>query len=62
MDQKQSFAEEVRAWRKSRNFLQKQAAEFLGIPLDTYRTWEHDRGEPHDSPSKGEIRSRMGSV
>lgn len=62
MAKEKTFADEVRQWRNGRKLLQKEAAAFLGIPLDTYRSWEHSQGEPHESPSKGEIRAKMGAV
>lgn len=52
-----TFAEELRAWRGK--LLQKEAAEILKVPLDTYRGWEHSQREPSDAPSKSEILRRM---
>jgi DNA-binding transcriptional regulator YiaG len=54
-----SFAEELRAWRGKR--LQKQAADVLAVPLDTYRSWEHGQNEPRETAPKSEILRRMKS-
>jgi DNA-binding transcriptional regulator YiaG len=59
MAKEKTFADEVREWRERRGFLQKNAADYLGIPLDTYRAWEGAKTVPHTAPSMGEIRKRM---
>lgn len=57
-----TFAEEVRAWRKKRNWLQKEAAAHMGVSLDTYRGWENKHVIPHDCLSIREIRTKMQEV
>lgn len=57
-DQK-PFNVKLREWRFARGLLQKQAADFLKVPLDTFRQWEYGNNTPHQSPSMDEILKRM---
>jgi transcriptional regulator with XRE-family HTH domain len=59
MSDQQNFGDRLRAWRKSKKWLQKQAADALKVSLDTYRAWEYNNGSPHESPSMAEIQQRM---
>ncbi len=52
-----TFAEELKKWRGK--LLQKEAAEILKVPLDSYRAWEYGNREPYDALSKSEIQNRM---
>ena len=52
-----AFKDELRTWRGT--LLQKEAADRLDVPLDTYRAWENGKGEPHKTPSMNEILERM---
>jgi DNA-binding transcriptional regulator YiaG len=56
---KTKFSDELRQWREWRKMLQKEAADALRVPLDTYRQWEQGQSTPHESPSYDEIRRRM---
>ena len=40
------FKKELRAWRKSRGFVQKEAADFLKVNKRTYEGWEYGRTCP----------------
>ena len=55
----ENFGDKLRAWRKRKKLLQSQAAQVLGIPLDTYRAYEINRVSPHRTPSMQEIEQRM---
>ena len=55
----ESFAKKLKKWRSQRGSLQKEAADVLSVPLDTYRQWENAASEPHQSPSMAEILKRM---
>ncbi len=57
MAKRTGFAAELRTWRGKR--LQKEAADILGVPLDTYRGWEYESSKPSEAPSMCEIRQRM---
>jgi transcriptional regulator with XRE-family HTH domain len=59
MPEKENFGNKLRAWRKRRGWLQKQAADALSVSLDTYRAWEYNNGAPHKAPSRAEIEQRM---
>ena len=52
-----AFADELRTWRGK--ILQKEAADVLKVPLDTYRAWEHGQREPLETVPKSEIIRRM---
>jgi hypothetical protein len=52
-----AFAQELRTWRGK--LLQKEAAAILGVPLDTYRAWEHGQHEPREVLTRSEIVRRM---
>ena len=41
-----SFKKTLRAWRKSRGFVQKEAAEFLCVSKRTYEGWEYGKTSP----------------
>lgn len=41
-----SFAAALKRWRMKWGDTQAQAADALGVKLDTYRTWERGRSEP----------------
>ena len=40
------FKQQLQAWRKKTNILQKQAADILGVPVRTYQAWETGVHEP----------------
>jgi transcriptional regulator with XRE-family HTH domain len=61
MNARGNFGDELRAWRKKREWLQKQAADALEVPLETYRAWEYNKSAPNKSPSMAEILTRMES-
>jgi DNA-binding transcriptional regulator YiaG len=52
-----AFSDDLRKWRGK--LLQKEAADVLKVPLDTYRAWEHGQSEPSEAPNKAEILRRM---
>jgi hypothetical protein len=52
-----AFAQELKSWRGK--LLQKEAADILKVPLDTYRAWEHGQHEPKEVVTKSEIVRRM---
>lgn len=56
-----SFAQKLRAWRKANDWLAKEAADFLGVPIDTYRAWEKGPSKPHETPSRHELEEKMES-
>ena len=33
-------------WRKKSQLIQKEAADKLGIPFETFRNWEYGKNEP----------------
>jgi len=41
---------DLKAWRESKSFTQKQAAEFLNAPLVTYKTWESSKVDSSPVP------------
>jgi DNA-binding transcriptional regulator YiaG len=43
---KQEFAAALKAWRARKGFSQSQAAEALGVPIDTLQNWEIARTKP----------------
>lgn len=53
------FGDKLREWRKKHGWYTKEAAAFLNVPLDTYRQWECNMSQPHESPSRREIEQRM---
>ena len=59
MEKEQSFSEELRAWLKKRNWVQKEGAAALGVSLDTFRSWIHDHRVPSETPSIREVREKM---
>lgn len=40
------WREELKEWRKVANKIQKEAADEIGVPVETYRGWECERHEP----------------
>jgi len=52
------FKTELKKWRRSKRFLQKQAAEFLEVNIRTYEGWETGHSVPH-ALSISEIKRRM---
>lgn len=56
------FGDKLRAWRKGRKFLQKEAAAWFDVPLETYRGWEWNRAQPHKGPSMADIVERMAAT
>jgi transcriptional regulator with XRE-family HTH domain len=42
----QSLAASLRAWRKSKGWTRKQAAEFLGVNVRTLESWEYGYRAP----------------
>jgi transcriptional regulator with XRE-family HTH domain len=55
------FGDELRAWRKKKKMVQREAAELLGIQLDTYRAYEINRITPRRTrtPSMQEVLQKM---
>ncbi len=51
----------VRDWQKRCGLIQKEAANQLLVPFETYRDWCDGDGEPHDL-SKFEIERRMKEI
>lgn len=45
-----TFADELREWRK--DVRQKNACDFFGVPLDTYKAWENGKCEPTELAKK----------
>ena len=58
---KMKFSTEIKKWRKSRKLLLKQAADALGVCLNTYESWEYGYRFPKEM-SKPEIRRRMAAT
>lgn len=56
-----TFAKELRAWRKALGLVQKQAAGELGISKRTYEGWEYGRTSP-GALAKSEIYRRMSNL
>lgn len=47
------FADQVKAWREALGWTQEKAAEYLDVPVATYRNWEWGRRAPsHIGPVK----------
>lgn len=43
------FLKKLKAWQKSKNFTAKEAADFLGVKITTYRHWMYDGATPSGS-------------
>ena len=41
-----TFKKTIRAWRKSKGMVQKQAADFLDVSVRTYHGWEYGKTSP----------------
>ena len=49
-----TFSQELKQWRKLRGDMrQKNACEVLGVPIQTYKTWEQGVYEPSDLAKSG---------
>ena len=42
-----TFKKKIRAWRKSRGLVQKQAADVLDVSVRTYQGWEYGKTSPN---------------
>lgn len=54
------FSDELLAWRRFHELLQKEAADVLACPLTTYRKWENGKRTPKILTLEG-LRQRMKS-
>ena len=52
----ETFAQELKAWRASRKYTQRDAALALDVKLRTYQEWEHGRQSPDQ---KGVVRKAI---
>jgi len=52
------FAYILTQWRDKKNWYAKQAAAHLGVPLETYRSWEWGRNIP-GALTRAEVARRM---
>ncbi len=53
------FAAKLRKWQSEKGFQQKDAADFLGVEITTYRHWLYDGAEPSGSPCKDCVVKKM---
>lgn len=53
-----NWREELKRWRVVSDLIQKEAADSLGVPFDTFRAWEAGRYEP-PSYTKKSIREKI---
>jgi DNA-binding transcriptional regulator YiaG len=56
-----TFADELKAWRKSQKIIQKEAAEILGVSVRTYQGWECGTFHPARI-CEGCVRKKMDEV
>lgn len=46
MSKKANFCKNLKALRREKNYLQRDVAGKIGVPLSTYANWEQGRTEP----------------
>ena len=55
------FEKRLRKWQKAKRFYAKQAADFLGVKITTYRHWLYNGKTPGESKCRSCIEAMLGN-